>query len=557
MPNKKNTYTKTIIVPITIVHEDETIRKQQFNYMNEVLHEATELANYSIECMIAHKCNLLLPEYQKKALTTFLYGRITKRRILVDSGSVGTLTCKYIPAEVNKAYKEKAGIPHHTKPILCLRQKEIIIDEIVYRKKSQFNFKLPNFKKILDPQKGTQLAQKQAEVALENYDAEFDKGDNFAGKQIYALNKAYITLIKDQFSGKLYTVVNKIIIENEKTENKENIFGSVIKVTVDVSIKNKLSEWSNEYNVKRPIAEETDIEWLKNREKANLAKSIKTLKIINTHGDIKFTSKFKRKDESQPEEVKKILSGEYILCGSSMTRKNNIYFLNLSVSCPRKGLMLDEKNICGIDLGVNIPIYAATNYSKDRIRLGNKDDIYAAKNKFKAKRRRKQRQGADTKDTKESNKEREWSITHCQTLAVKVIQFAEKNNCGTIHLENLSNIKRDKLNERNKNLTEEEIEKIEKKFKWFNKLIWTPYLLRKCIEHQANIHDIKVVIINPAYTSRRCSNCGYIDKTSNNECRPTQAKFNCVKCNKNENADYNAARNIALAKGSVIKNGYS
>ena len=554
MPKKKNTYIKTIVVPITIVHEDETIRKQQFNYINEVLHEATELANYSIECMIAHKCNLLLPEYQKKAITTFLYGRATKRRILVDSGSVGTLTHKYIPAEVNKAYKERAGIPHHTKPILCLRPNEISIDEIVDRKNLQFHFKLPNFKKTVSRGKGTKKAEFDQKVALENYDAEFDKGDNFAGKKIYALNKEYITLIKTQFSGKLYTVVNKIIIENEKTENKENIFGSVIKVTVDVSIKNKLLEWSNEYNVKRPIAEEADIEWLKNKEKANLAKSIKTLKIINTHGDIKFTSKFKHKDKSQPEEVKKILCGEYSLCGSSMTRKNNIYFLNLSVSCPQKSSMFDEKNICGIDLGVNIPIYAATNYSKDRIRLGNKDDIYAAKNKLKAQRRNNQRRGTPTKG---HEKERNQQKTLCQTLAVELLAFVMKNNCGTIHLEDLSGIKKDKLNERGKNLTEEEIEKIQNKFKWFNKLIWTPYLLRKAIEYQAEQHDIKVVLINPAYTSRRCSHCGYIDKTSNNECRPTQAKFKCVNCNETENADYNAARNIALAKGSVIKNGYS
>ena len=81
--------------------------------------------------------------------------------------------------------------------------------------------------------------------------------------------------------------------------------------------------------------------------------------------------------------------------------------------------------------------------------------------------------------------------------------------------------------------------------------------MRKAIEYQAEQHDIKVVLINPAYTSRRCSHCGYIDKTSNNECRPTQAKFKCVNCNETENADYNAARNIALAKGSAIKNGYS
>ena len=49
-------------------------------------------------------------------------------------------------------------------------------------------------------------------------------------------------------------------------------------------------------------------------------------------------------------------------------------------------------------------------------------------------------------------------------------------------------------------------------------------------------------MINPEYTSQRCSKCGYIDS----ENRKTQAQFICLKCGFEENADYNASQNIAL-----------
>jgi transposase len=51
-----------------------------------------------------------------------------------------------------------------------------------------------------------------------------------------------------------------------------------------------------------------------------------------------------------------------------------------------------------------------------------------------------------------------------------------------------------------------------------------------------------VSFVDPAYTSQQCSACGYIDKGN----RKTQAEFVCLKCNHTENADVNAAKNIAF-----------
>jgi putative transposase len=51
---------------------------------------------------------------------------------------------------------------------------------------------------------------------------------------------------------------------------------------------------------------------------------------------------------------------------------------------------------------------------------------------------------------------------------------------------------------------------------------------------------IKISLINPAYTSQECSECGYVDKKN----RKTQEKFCCVKCGHTDNADHNASVNI-------------
>lgn len=57
----------------------------------------------------------------------------------------------------------------------------------------------------------------------------------------------------------------------------------------------------------------------------------------------------------------------------------------------------------------------------------------------------------------------------------------------------------------------------------------------------------KLVVIPPQYTSQTCSHCGCADRAN----RPTQAKFKCVACGFECNADHNAALNI-LAAGQAV-----
>lgn len=64
---------------------------------------------------------------------------------------------------------------------------------------------------------------------------------------------------------------------------------------------------------------------------------------------------------------------------------------------------------------------------------------------------------------------------------------------------------------------------------------WTTLLRQLAYKTGGN-----TVVVNPAYTSQRCSACGHIERDN----RESQAVFRCVECSHFDNADVNAAKNI-------------
>jgi len=61
----------------------------------------------------------------------------------------------------------------------------------------------------------------------------------------------------------------------------------------------------------------------------------------------------------------------------------------------------------------------------------------------------------------------------------------------------------------------------------------------------------RVEKINPAFTSQRCSACGQVNADS----RESQARFVCTSCGYADNADVNAARNIAAGHAVTARGG--
>ena len=70
---------------------------------------------------------------------------------------------------------------------------------------------------------------------------------------------------------------------------------------------------------------------------------------------------------------------------------------------------------------------------------------------------------------------------------------------------------------------------------------WAFERLYDYVEYKAEAHDLTVDLVDPKNTSRRCSECGFTHP-HNREGK----SFECLKCEYENDADYNAAKNIGL-----------
>jgi IS605 OrfB family transposase len=66
---------------------------------------------------------------------------------------------------------------------------------------------------------------------------------------------------------------------------------------------------------------------------------------------------------------------------------------------------------------------------------------------------------------------------------------------------------------------------------------------RKRLEYKCLINNIKIEIIDEAYTSKVCSTCGHCKKELKGE-----KEYNCIPCNKKRDRDFNSATNMILLK---------
>lgn len=76
---------------------------------------------------------------------------------------------------------------------------------------------------------------------------------------------------------------------------------------------------------------------------------------------------------------------------------------------------------------------------------------------------------------------------------------------------------------------------------------WSAFRRRLEQKAEAATSPVTVVAVNPAFTSQRCAACGHTEKGN----RESQARFSCLVCGHQANADVNAAINI-LAAGHAV-----
>lgn len=68
---------------------------------------------------------------------------------------------------------------------------------------------------------------------------------------------------------------------------------------------------------------------------------------------------------------------------------------------------------------------------------------------------------------------------------------------------------------------------------------WPFSQLQEFAAYKAAAKGVRVVMVDPAYTSQQCNACGYVDKGNRD-----RARFDCLRCGHGDDADHNAALNI-------------
>ena len=237
----------------------------------------------------------------------------------------------------------------------------------------------------------------------------------------------------------------------------------------------------------------------------------------------------------------KIINNEYKIKESSlMFDKNNNLILNLTFDIPDKEAHeIVPGRTLGVDLGIATPAYVClSDTTYIRSGFGSANDFFRVRQQMKDRRKKLYASLTVVKGGKGRNKkvkaadhlrdkERNFAKTYNHQLSYKIVKFAKDNKCEFINLEYLT------------------------KDGFENRILssWSYYELQNMIEYKAEREGIKVRYVDPAYTSQTCSKCGHVDK----ENRPTQAKFKCVNCGLELNADHNASINIARSDNFVNK----
>ena len=240
------------------------------------------------------------------------------------------------------------------------------------------------------------------------------------------------------------------------------------------------------------------------------------------------------KSEFLRKEIQNILEEKYKVQGSSIQIEGKSIILNLTMQIQKNVNELDENVVVGVDLGLAIPAVCSLNNSMyDRKNIGHYEDFVRVRTQMQEQRRRiqgnlKYSKGGHGRKKKLSALEKYKKYEHNfvqsynHMISKNVVEYALKNHAKYINMEDLSGYNANDFVLRN----------------------WSYYQLQDYIAYKADKEGIIVRKVKPYYTSQRCSKCGNIEEGQ----RTTQAKFKCIKCGYEENADFNASRNIALSE---------
>lgn len=271
------------------------------------------------------------------------------------------------------------------------------------------------------------------------------------------------------------------------------------------------------------------------------------------------TKGLKEKSAGYYQILQRIIDGGYKLgfCQLKKDKKRNKLYLLMSYTFEiENNDNLIETRIMGVDLGVATPAYCAFNdsvkrksfYVEGRRLLKVKSQILARRRAMIreiSKREVRRGHGLSGKykpliplNQKWDNFRHTWN----HTLSSRIVEYAFSEKAGTIHLEDLS------VNGIPIFLGKE----------------WAVAELLDMITYKANEVGIIVFRVDPYKTSQVCSRCGVIKEnfTFKDRVKNGMPIYKCDACIFEDNADYNAAKNIAIStlkteKRSAVRTGRS
>jgi len=194
----------------------------------------------------------------------------------------------------------------------------------------------------------------------------------------------------------------------------------------------------------------------------------------------------------------------------------------------------DDHNKNGMVLGVDLNVTGAFAVTSTGAFIGSADHLNHKRDQYEQRRRRLQQTGTRSAHlTIKSIGSRfsDWSLDWLHNRANEVIEEAQAADVDGIMFENLDHIRENIANG--------------SKFQQ-----WTYKKFVDLVEYKVESTALFVDFVNPAYTSQRCSKCGFTHEDNRDD-----KQFVCRDCGYEVNADYNGAKNIANRYCSYIHRG--
>jgi len=220
------------------------------------------------------------------------------------------------------------------------------------------------------------------------------------------------------------------------------------------------------------------------------------------------------------------------------------YFASINYEDGKEeALGVNNSKSIGIDMGVKVFAYTSENQKIKHINLKKeianviKAQKVLSRKKRGSKNRVKSKQKLAKKHLKLKNKRNDFlhkttkKLSENQTIAVEnlMIRNMSKKAKGSIENPNMRASAKSGLN---RSILQQS---------------WGKFF--ELLDYKLKRNGGELIKVDPRFTSQKCSSCGHIS----NENRQSQAKFECIKCGTQKNADHNASINILNAVGTIDK----